>query len=242
MAHNIRNRIFKFGNLQSIVAASVPADMWGHVTSLYPFQSNPIGLAISSSDNGDVIPIMMEGLDANGLIAQQQTTLTGQTPKNIDGSWIRQYIGFNDNEGTDFDGTVYIAEQGDSYVAGVPQTADKIKIVIKPEFQRTMMLVYTTPRNYVSRLKNLRVGIVPKNAATAFATAGIYTRSPGGSFTNQGYTGLITDGTSVDNIDISGMPDLDPFTDVVIRVIEASADGIELQGSFNIDFTRLVEI
>jgi len=242
MAHSVRNRIFKFGNLQNAQTAGLPADMYGHTSRLYPFQSKPTALKMSSSDAGDTLPMNIEGLDKNKFIVTQKKDLNGHTPVDLDGLWFRQYICYNDDAGVPLVGTVYIYEADASVIDGVPQEAEKIKIVVKPAYQRTMMLVYTTPIDYVCRLKNVRVGIVPKSASSVYGTVGIFTRPPGKAFTCQGYSGLITSGTSVDEINISGMSDVQPFTDIVVRVIEASANGIEFQGSFNLDFTRKIKV
>lgn len=237
-----RKSVFKFGHGHELQIADLPTDLWEGSSGLYPFQDKPIELYISSSNVADVgIPVLVEGLNADGMIQQVIVILNGQTQVKLDGWWWRQYRAANADTGTDIQGYVYIAEQ-DTLTGGVPDTASKIKIIIESTFQQTQMLVYTTPRDWEARLPNLFIGIVPKTTSVAYAKVGLYMRQPGKSWTNQGYLGLITSGTSI--IQLCGLEKsgiINPFTDIVFRAVELSANGIELAGSFTIDFIRKVK-
>lgn len=239
----IRKKVFKFGHGNDLQIVDLPTDLWEGSAGLYPFQTAPVQLYISSSSIADVgIPIMVEGLDANGIIQRQTAILNGQTQVALPGLWYRQYRAMNNDSGTLCQGVVYVAES-DTLTGGIPNTTSKIKIMLEVEFQQTQMLIYTTPRDQESNLCHLFMSIIPKTTATVYARIGLYMRRPGKSWTNQAYFGLITSGTSafmLDCLEISGT--IPPLTDIVVRAVNLSANGIELAGYFTLKFIRKVVV
>lgn len=235
---NFRQGIFKFGHGHLLQIADLPTDLWDGSKGLYPFQTQPVKLFISSDNAADVnIPIMVEGLDANGMIQQKTAVLNGQVQVELPGLWWRQYRAVNADSGTLFQGYVYVAEE-DTLTDGKPDTVSKIKIDMEATFQQTQMLVYTTPRDWISKVEDVFISIVPKNTAVTYAKVGFYMRQPGKSWTCQGYTGLITSGTSAVYYPIRNGQEIPPFTDIVLRILDLSANDSELAGSFSVKFIR----
>ena len=236
----LRKEISKFGLATNVQTVSTPLDIWDYSGSLpeYPFQETAIPLYVSSDNILDVgIPVFMEGLDQNGLLREGIAILNGQTQVPFSGLWLRQYRASNANHGQLFLGTIYIAEF-DTLDAGVPETATKIKSVILPKYQQTLMCIYTFPRNFEGRILRVGASLLPKTTATAYATLGMYVRAPGQSFMCWGLVGVITSGTSLFDIPtIIGDPAL-PLMDVVMRVMDVSANGVEVSGWFDVKFTR----
>ena len=237
----IRKGISKFGHSQNIQIADLPIDICDYGKNLYPFQDEPLTLHMASTDDTDTAPILVEGLNENGIIVQRTKALTGQTPVPLDGQWLRQYRGFNNDTGNPFVGTVYVSKSN-SFTDGVPDDGDDIVVKIEPEHQQTLMAVYTTPRNWYSKIKQIELAILPKTTAAAWAVIGLFTRKPGKCFTCQKFEGLITTGTSSIVIPTPEMGEFPPFTDFVMRALEISANGIELKGAFDIEFSRQISI
>lgn len=236
-----RKEVFKFGHGHNLQTADLPTDLWEGSAGLYPFQDDPVELFISCAEAADVgIPVQMEGLDKNWRIQRQIAITNGQSQVAFPGLWRRQYRAINADTGLPFTGNIYIAET-DTLTGGVPDTPGKTKIIIEPDFQQTQMLVYTTPSDYTAKMKNIFLSLVPKTTAVAYAKLGIYMRQPGKAWTNQGYMGLISSGTSAIQIhDLEHAGVINPITDIVVRAIELSANGMEIAGSFTIDFKRKV--
>lgn len=236
-----RKQVFKFGHGHDLQTADLPTDLWEGSSGVYPFQDKPCKLYISSDNVADVnIPVLIEGLNQNGMIQQKVVVLNGQTPVEIEGLWWRQYRAANADGGQAFAGNIYVYCE-DTVTGGVPDTPGTTKILIEADFQQTQMLVYTTPRDWETEMTSLFIGLVPKTTAVAYAKVGLFMRQVGKSWTNQGYMGLITSGTSIlqlNGLEVAGT--INPFTDIVFRTTELSANGIEIAGSFSIKFTRKV--
>lgn len=238
-----RKEVFKFGHGHNLQTVDAPTDLWEGSKGLYPFQTSPVKLYASSSSASDVgKPLTIEGLDENGIIKRATVILNGQTQVAISGLWWRQYRGFNSDSGTLFVGDIYVAEQ-DTLTGGIPNTASKIKLQVEPLFQQTQMLVYTTPRDWEAKFKCMFISLVPKNTNVVYARVGLYTRQPGQSWLNKLYFGLITSGDSAIVLPhLENMGTIQPFTDIVVRAIDISTNGMEVTGAFAMDFTRKVSI
>lgn len=236
----IRTGISKFGHSSNLQTGDIPVDIIDYGKNLYPFQDEAIPLYMASSDAGDDQPILIEGLNENGLIKQLTKNLTGQDPIQLSGQWLRQYRGKN-TDASPFAGTVYVSKSSD-FTDGVPDDGDDIVVKMEPEHQQTLMAVYTTPRDWYAKVKQFEIAIIPKNANVAFATLGLFTREPGKVFTCQKFEGITTAGTSSIVIPTPEMGEFTPFTDFVMRALNISASGIELKGAFDVEFTRKIEI
>ncbi len=238
-----RTQIWKFGGAPNIQVTDAPVDIWSLATDLYPFQSGPITLVASSSNAGDTgVPIFIEGLNENGLVIREIVVLNGTTPVAVPGYWLRQHRA-SCIHSTPFLGDVYVAETGDTYTTpGIPDTYAKTKIKILTEFQQSTMLIFTTPRDWISTVEKAQVSLVPTSTLAEYVRVGIFMRPEGGTFTCQGYAGLSQLGTSFIDPTFEGSSEIPPMTDIVIRALTVSANGMEITGSFSCKRVRKLEL
>lgn len=141
--------IHKFGNAPDFDDTDGLVTVWdgasdGGINQMtYNYSTSAIIDSLSSSNNGDTQLIEVWGLDSNYDFVIQYKALTGQTRVALDTSLIRMFRLLNRGS-TDLAGTVY-GYENTALTLGVPNDTTKIRAVIVPPNNQTLMAVYTIP-------------------------------------------------------------------------------------------------
>jgi len=161
----------KFGH-NADCDSGVEEDLWdgggdANANGTYDYPSAVEELAISS-DAADVEEIVVQGLDGDYAPISRTVLMAGTTKTVIPGGadWLRTFRAF-DNDNTVFTGTIYIYKSDDTVVAGVPQTPAKIRAIINPAYQQTMMALYTVPVGHIGIITHAYAGITKRATAVA---------------------------------------------------------------------------
>lgn len=107
--------------------------------------------SISSSDIADSGDITIIGLDINYNLVTQTINLNGRTRVALTTPLIRVFRAYNSN-GVNLVGHIIIYVNT-ALTNGVPTDKTKIRAIIDPESQQTLMCVYTIPAGYTGYLK-----------------------------------------------------------------------------------------
>jgi hypothetical protein len=108
--------------------------------------------SISSSDGGDTQNIEIQGLDSDYNLVTQTITLTGQTRKALTTDLIRVFRMVNRNS-TNNAGHIY-CYVNTTLSSGAPVDTTKIRAIIQPGNNQTLMAVYTIPNNKTGYLRD----------------------------------------------------------------------------------------
>jgi len=145
-----RSSVSKFGQAKDFDTGDGFVTVWDGAEDgaaweqmLYQYSTTADIDSISSSDAGDNHDITIIGLDSNWDEVTQTVTLNGQTRVALTTSLIRVYRAYNGNS-TEFSGNVIIYVNT-ALTAGVPTDTTKIRAVIDPIAQQTLMCVYSVP-------------------------------------------------------------------------------------------------
>lgn len=140
----------KFGNAADFDAADNEVTVWdgaqvGTAWELMRYQYSATADidSISSSSASDALEMTVVGLDANWNEVTQQVTLNGQTRVALTTPLIRVYRAYNNNS-VNLVGHVVIYVNT-ALTAGVPTDKTKIRAIVDPMAQQTLMCVYTIP-------------------------------------------------------------------------------------------------
>lgn len=122
---------------------------------LYTYLTTAAAMYISSSDNGDTQDYIVVGLDANWDEQSVTVTATGQTQARVGTTetFIRVLHCYNAGA-TDNAGDIYIAES-DSLTAGVPDTASKVKCMIRATHNSGFSGHYSVPNGKTAYLMDV---------------------------------------------------------------------------------------
>lgn len=148
--------IYKFGYNPDI--NGVEETVWSQ-GGIYSYPTTAAQLYVSSSSGDDANggtganSVKIIGLDANYNEVEEDITLTGQTQKITQTSWIRVYRMFITlaGSGGGSAGTIYLANSGAS--AGVPTGTIYASILLGTG--QTEMAVYTVPAGYTLYLDDI---------------------------------------------------------------------------------------
>src|SRR6056300_208765 len=136
----------QFGSTNLIDSADAPADIWSYADteSLYTFPSNSgETLYISSSSALDTMQIQIIGLDADFREQIVTVAVTGQTKKQISGTWTRVNKIINVGA-SDVAGVVYVYTNA-TVTLGEPQTPSAVKSLIENGFNESLSAIYSVP-------------------------------------------------------------------------------------------------
>jgi len=122
----------------------------------YTFQAGAARPFIASSDNTDTVDVTVYGLDASYGVLTETVTLTGQSPVQLQHSYLRMDRAFVSSS-TEAAGWITCGVTSD-FTNGVPDNGDDVFVVISPDHQQTMMLVYTVPANRTLIITNWGIG------------------------------------------------------------------------------------
>ena len=225
--------ISKFGSVSGVGTGDVPVDVWEAKTS-YVYSTTADIVSLSSSSASDTEPIVVTGLDANGVEVSQEITLTGQTRVALTTPLWRVYRMFN-NGTSDLIGTVY-CYSGTTAMAGVPSGGSVEKARITDGTNQTLMALYTIPAHKVGFLVEGELGVslsANPSVTTAFLKAHYRTRRYDQVFRTQKEITVTVSGSS-NYKDTRAIADPIPaLTDNTVE-IEAVSETMGAWASFNI--------
>jgi hypothetical protein len=236
--------IRKYG-LCTTNATTGKRDMWQYGSSSWGDQNltwTTDGTAtidsISSSSAADVgIPVVVEGLDINGLEVSQVAVLNGQTRVPLTTSLWRCNRAYNASTsvttpviGSGTAGQVYVYENT-AISGGVPIDTTKIQTFFDNGNNQTLQVFWTVPADCTAYVVWSRVGLETKSAA--FATLETWLRPYGMNFRLADSGSLATTGTSVASRTISLNTQLPGRTDIMARM-DVSANSTTVSGRFDL--------
>ena len=143
--------IHKFGNAPNFDTTDNDVTVWdgaddaGINEMRYNYSTTAAIDTVSSSNAGDTQVLEIQGLDSTWSLSIQNATLNGQNQVTLTTSLIRVFrvknIGVTDNAGS-----IYIFEQTvDVGGDGIPDDTTKIRAIIQPGNNQTLMAVFTIP-------------------------------------------------------------------------------------------------
>jgi hypothetical protein len=189
--------IEKYGRNEDVDSAA-PEDVWDG-GGTYTFTTTAQTYYISSSNAGDTqdveLEILTEDSDGNWNEERFIQTIAGQTKTALSppsGDSCVRINRFGNAGITDFAGDVYVYEN-DSVVAGVPQTASKIRAKVANGNNQTLMAIYTVPSSVRgAKLKDYYGSVLKKTSSSV--NVDIKTRKFGGVFRIRHNIGASTTG------------------------------------------------
>jgi hypothetical protein len=150
--------IHKFGNAPDFDTGDSVVSVWDGADDAnidqmtYQYSSSADIDSLSSSNNGDTQDIEIQGLDSSYDVVTQTVTLTGQTRAALGTSLIRVFRMVNVNS-TDNAGHIYCYVNS-AITAGVPDDSTKVRAVIQPGNNQTLMAIYTIPAGFTGYMRN----------------------------------------------------------------------------------------
>lgn len=160
----------------------------------YTFSSTADIDTISSSDAGDTVDIEIKGLDTNWEEVTQTVTLSGQTDVSLTTALIRVFS--MENVGaTDLAGNVYLRTNGSAQTAGVPDTANTVRALIKASNNRTLMAIYTIPAGKTGYMRSGYAHTAGANRESNYIIS-LKTKNFGSVFAVRHVAAVDDDGTS----------------------------------------------
>jgi len=141
--------VHKFGNAPDFDTSDGVVTIWDGADDIsvdqmeYVYSTTADIDSISSSELGDTQELKIQGLNALWELTTQTKTLQGQTKVTLDIPLIRVFRMKNNNS-TDNAGHIYCYVDTTISV-GVPTDSTKIRSVIEPGNNQTLMAIYTIP-------------------------------------------------------------------------------------------------
>jgi hypothetical protein len=139
----------KFGNAPDFDQADGVVTVWdgaddGHVNQMaYVYSSTADIDSISSDSAADTMEITVYGLDASYAEQSETVTLSGQTKVALANNYLRVFRMVNTNS-SDNVGHIYCYVDT-AITAGTPDDPTKVRAIIQPGNNQTLMAVYTIP-------------------------------------------------------------------------------------------------
>jgi len=192
--------VHKFGNAPDFDTADNEVTIWGGAEDgtawenmVYDYSSSADIDSISSSSGADTQEITIIGLDTNWDIVEQTATLNGQTRAALGTSLIRVFRAYNSNS-TDLAGHV-VVYPNTALTAGIPTDKSKIRVVIDPDNQQTLMAIYSIPDGKTGYLRDWYGSIAGANKSSNYIIR-LKVREFGKVFRTKHISALSDDGTS----------------------------------------------
>jgi len=182
--------------------------------------------SISSSNAGDTQEIEIQGLDTDYNLVVQNKTLSGQTRVALDTDMVRVFRIKNLNS-TDNAGHIY-CYVNTTISGGKPTDTTKIRAVMQPGNNQTLMAVYTIPNGKTGYLQRIYASTSKANKDTQY-TVDTRARVQGGVFQLKNRFALSDKATSIYTFDYKVPEKFIAKTDIELRV--AIADGAKTQAA-----------
>jgi hypothetical protein len=219
--------VSKFGENPGIDIGTVPEDVWD-LGGLYNFSVGADIDRISSSDNGDVVDIVVIGQTLDHVEIEQTVTLTGHAPAVIPIPLHRVYRMYNAGS-VDLAGTVYCFVNT-ATTDGVPDDSSKNRAGIINGNNQTLMMIYTVPAG--KTLYYTQGYVTIGRVQDTGATFSLRTRTPGGIFQVKRRISLNSGASSIWLADYEVPRGISEKTDVVFRCESTSANNTPVNGGF----------
>lgn len=233
--------VHKFGNIEDFDTTDGITAIWDGADDAdiaemqYTYSTTPAIDTISSSNAGDTQVIEVHGLDANWNLTVQNVTLEGQTQVTLVTPLIRAFR--LKNEGvTDNAGHIYVFEQtADAGGDGVPDDTTKIRALIHPSNNQTLMALYTIPNGKTGFMLSF-YGAVSGAKKTASYNISLLARPFGKVFQLKHLSSLIEEGTSHWNHQFQVPQRYPERTDIEMRaqINTAAVTGASVSAGFDI--------
>lgn len=187
----------KFGQASGIQTADGIVDVWDGVANAnadntYTYSTTADIDTVSSSNNGDTQVIEIQGLDTNWNLVTQNVTLTGQTKATLGTPLIRAFrmknLGATNNAGAVY---CYV---DDTVVSGVPQTNNKIRMIMAAGNNQTLHSLYSIPAGYTGYILQFYYSVSKK--VSCVADTELRVRPFGGVFQLKNTISIGTNGSS----------------------------------------------
>jgi len=170
--------------------------------------------SVVSTNSTDTQVIEIQGLDADGLMKNQDVTLAGSGYVGLGSSLIRVFR--LKNEGTtDFTGDVSVYVSGPT-TAGVPDTTSDIRAQVQNSNNQTLMAVYTIPADKTGYMRNWFGAIGGANKSSNYIMD-LVARPSGGVFQLKHRSAIADDGTSHIQHQYIEPEKFNAFTDIEMR-------------------------
>lgn len=229
--------VHKFGNAPDFDTTDGIITVWDGADDsdinqmIYQYSSTADIDTISSSDNGDTQDIELNGLDTDYNLVTQTVQLLGQTAVPLTTPLVRLFrmknVNSSDNAGYVY-GYVSTAISG-----GVPTDSTKVRAVIQPGANQTLMAVYTIPAGKTGYLRDFFGAVAGANKTSNYILD-VRVRPFGEVFQLKHRTSLSDNGTSYIQHKYESPEDLSEKTDIEIQV-SLTAAGVS-EASFSAGF------
>lgn len=229
--------INKFGNAPDFDPGDGKATIWDGAADasvvenmVYDYSTTADIDSISSSNAGDAVEISIEGLDENWNRVVQEITLQGQTRVPLDTNLIRVYRMKNIGN-ADLVGHVacYV---NTALTSGIPTDKSKIRAVITPGTNQTLMAVYSVPAGYTAYLENFWMSTAGA-VASSIHEVDLVIREYGGVFQLKNRSSISTGGTSHQLHDLIHALKIGEKSDIEIRA-NTNQNGASVAAGFEL--------
>jgi hypothetical protein len=189
----------KFGNAPDFDSTDGIITIWdgsddGHVNQMdYVYSTTDDIDSVSSSDALDTFDLYVEGQDALRNEISETVTLNGQTRVPLANTYERVYRMSNVNS-VDNVGHIH-CYVNTPIVGGVPTDTTKLRAVIQPGNNQTLMAVYSVPAGKTGYMRDWYAAIAGANKSSNYAME-LRARQPGGVFALKHTWAISDNGTS----------------------------------------------
>lgn len=215
--------IHKFGNAPNFDDTDLSVTVWdgadddGIDEMQYTYSTTAAIDTLSSSDAGDTQEVEVQGLDRDWNTAIQVIRLAGQTQVTLTEPLIR-VVRVKNLGSTNNAGSVYVFEQTvDVGGDGIPDDTTKIRAVMRPGANQTLMAVYAVPKGKTAQMLSFYAGLSGAKRSASYNVE-MLARPVGGVFQIKHLSNLTEDGTSHWNHQYQLPQPFPQRTDIEMRV------------------------
>jgi len=221
------SHISKFGENPDIGITSTPEDLWNQ-GGVYTYSNTADIDSVSSESPGDIIDVVIEGLDENNLEISQTVTLDGNNRVPIPIPFIIVHRAYCKGEVPNI-GTVYIFKNT-PLALGVPIDKSTIRGAFTSESRQTEMAIYRVPAGKTGLYYEGFVAVSRGSDGNAEMT--LKTRLPGGVFRVKRRVAVNSGGSSHWRAIYSIPKVITEMTDIKFTCESVSANKTGVSGGF----------
>ncbi|MCP4341351.1 MAG: hypothetical protein GY799_21335 [Desulfobulbaceae bacterium] len=233
---SVTSFVHKFGKAPDFDSGDGFVTVWdgaddGHVDQmLYQYSTTADIDSLSSDSNSDTFDIEVQGLDTDYNLLVQTVTLTGRTRKALPTSLIRVFrmknVGADDNVGHIF------CFVDTALSSGTPVDSTKIRAVMQPGNNQTLMAIYTVPNGVTGYMRDWFASTAGAKKDTSHEVR-LFARPLGQVFQLKHDSSLISDGTSYIQHQYTEPEVFSSKTDIEMRA-NTGQDGSAVSGGFDV--------
>lgn len=219
--------IHKFGAAPDFDTADGVVTVWdgaddSHLNQMrYVYSTGADIDTISSESIADTQELKLQGLDLSGALVEQTVTLQGQTKVTLDTPLYRIFR-MKNNGTVDNVGHIYCYEDT-ATTLGKPTDTTKVRAVIQPGNNQTLMAVYTIPAGKTGYMRDWYAATAGASKSTNYIIQ-LRAREPGKVFQLKHVSALADSGSSHIQHDYSEPEKFAAGVDIEMRV-EMTAGG-----------------